>query len=74
MCPICIISAIVLGASAASAGGVNWLTAKLRGKQGSEFGSECQLFPQSESSVETEAPKPAGSGLDHQGGTAAARA
>jgi hypothetical protein len=70
MCPICIISAIVLGASAASAGGVNWLTAKLRGKQGSGFGSECQLFPQSELTTEAEATNAA---RHSTGGTAVAQ-
>jgi len=71
MCPICIISAIVLGTSAASAGGVNWLTAKLRGKQNNGFGSECQLFPQSEPAMEAEAKKP---GCDSVGSPAAAQA
>ena len=71
MCPMCIISAIVLGASAASAGGVSWLTARLRGKRGNAFGSECQLFPQSEAGVEADATK---SGREHLGGTATVRA
>lgn len=69
MCPICIISAIVLGTSAASAGGVNWLTAKLRGKQGTAFGSECQLFPQGESESD---PKATGSGEENLSGAAPA--
>jgi hypothetical protein len=45
MCPLCIISAIVLGTSAASAGGLNWLKAKFGGSQ--EHGSDevCRLFP-----------------------------
>ena len=42
MCPLCILSAIVLGTSAASAGGLNWLKAKVGGSQCDEV---CQLFP-----------------------------
>jgi hypothetical protein len=49
MCPLCIISAIVLGTSAASAGGLNWLKAKFGGSQEDGSGELCRLFPQGES-------------------------
>ena len=43
MCPLCIITAIVLGTSAAAGGGLNWLKAKLG--QGKESDELCRLFP-----------------------------
>jgi hypothetical protein len=49
MCPICILSAIVLGTSAASAGGLNWLKSKLGGGRENRTGEFCRLFPQCES-------------------------
>jgi hypothetical protein len=49
MCPLCIITAIVLGTSAAAGGGLNWLKAKFG--QGNESGEVCQLFPQGESNA-----------------------
>jgi hypothetical protein len=49
MCPICILSAIVLGTSAASAGGLTWLKAKLGGSQEQGANEVCRLFPQGES-------------------------
>jgi hypothetical protein len=45
MCPLCIISAIVLGTSAASAGGLNWLKAKFGGSQEQGSDEVCRLFP-----------------------------
>jgi hypothetical protein len=49
MCPICIISAIVLGTSAASAGGLNWLKARFGGSKGQESDEVCRLFPPEDS-------------------------
>ena len=54
MCPICIISAIVLGSSVVSAGGINWLRNKLGGKDAENSGAVCQLFPQQNSSETAE--------------------
>ena len=54
MCPICILTAIVLGTSTAAGGGLNWLKAKLGGAQGSDSGEVCRLFPQGESPVPCE--------------------
>jgi len=49
MCPLCIISAIVLGTSAASAGGLNWLKAKFGSSQEDGNGELCRLFQPGES-------------------------
>ena len=45
MCPLCIITAIVLGTSAAAGGGRNWLKAKFGSSQEDGNGELCRLFP-----------------------------
>jgi hypothetical protein len=42
MCPLCIMSAILLAASAGTAGGINWLTLKRREKNENAAGAENQ--------------------------------
>ena len=44
MCPICILTAIVLGTGAVSGSGIHLLLEKWREKHGDAFGTECQLF------------------------------
>jgi hypothetical protein len=42
MCPLCVMSAILLVASAGSAGGINWLAKKRREKDENATGAENQ--------------------------------